>query len=389
MQIAHDGRGNIVQVEDVSSEGNTLTQRYNIDIHNRVLEVEFPGETKLTTKYNDEGRLSQLNIDGKVIDVEFDAHGVLARLRSRGTTWQPAKIQVRSDFEQISPNPRRLMHKDHIPTRQPYYGSIKINDDNLDATVSAIELESVQGLKDAMSSLATLEYWFQDAPKSNFEKPSNAVFQPLEYASTNCCLVCPFVSLCGVLCTNYFGTSDDFTCNCQPINFCTTGDGDCGAPSCSRENSTSKAAARAALVAELVNLPYVNYEFGRAVSCPNSSTISYSSNSRADKANCVPLPSGGDFIYAGHTHPFYTEADVSDQLEIKCYTDDKQGMNKKPMRIYSDADVIRLNNNNTKCSKIDKKYMRDSGLPLLMRLPGSKRIRECTLEEKIQRDFIT
>ena len=188
--------------------------------------------------------------------------------------------------------------RDVHPPTQPDYGAVTFASSSFDAHIKRIDRAAVPALDAAAAALAVMAPWFGGKPLQTFEKPSNPVFQPPEYELTNCCMACPFVSLCGQFCTSYFGTTDDFNCNCQLLQYCSTGYMGWGI-SCDPQAPDTVAKARNTLIAALAPLPRKNYAEGRVVSCPIPTAISWAGNSASDKANCVSLPIDATTIYAG------------------------------------------------------------------------------------------
>lgn len=217
MSIRHDGRGNIVHVADRSANGTVMAQSYTIDRLNRVTQVDFAGLSTLKVSYDGTGRSEKFDLDDTIVDIEYLAHGEPIRLRAGQMQKTLLAQEPESLFLTPRGTPRAFLHNDLRPSGQPSYGSVAMSSDRLDVQIVPIEFVEVPGYLEAVSVLQIVKAWLHDTERRRIEKPSNPVFQPPEYESTNCCMGCSSSSSCGQYCTLVFGTGVDL-CLCQNFN---------------------------------------------------------------------------------------------------------------------------------------------------------------------------
>lgn len=128
------------------------------------------------------------------VSVEYEGPDRIARIVStiNGATWSP------NDDGESGPSERKVMdarleviQSDSLGASHPDYGIVGFDDVAFGMTaVDPMEL-GVPGLRQARQLLTVAEPLFAEdeyGPMMDFEKPSNPVFQPLEYHSTNCCI---------------------------------------------------------------------------------------------------------------------------------------------------------------------------------------------------------
>ena len=362
MALEHDGRGNIIGVVDTSASGTRVMQTYEIDEKNRVSAVTLPGPTLIKVNYDSTGRPTHLKLNDKHVYVEYD-EAEIATLRADSRIWHVPRSGSSGAFEDSIVDHDILLHRDRSSPSQPDYGFVVFgNDLALDAKFRSIWHELVPGLNEARSITQVTRVWFDNSRSLSFEKPSNPAFQPLEYESTNCCISCPFASPCGQFCTTYFGTSE-FTCNCYGSTPCNSRSSYCPIVGtvCSPESSASVATARSTLVKELSSISGAPYEVGMRVDCPDAQSIAWQDDSAVKVENCIRLKKNDSTIYAGHTHPVYTNRHVG-RIYVCCSLS-----NERCGYIMSKTQVRQLNSANRRCQPTDKRWVRNHGIPLLMR----------------------
>ena len=198
MSLHHDERGNIIHVIDTNSNNVNLMQSYKIDNKNRVTQVDFPKSTRLNINYDDKSRPDEFIIDGHRVLVNYHEDEFSFTLTSSdGKRWVGNETKNSLVYSSLYTNTMYLIYEQELPSFQPNYGFFKITQD-LDINLIPPVEHIVPRLEKAVASVNLLKYLFEgDSFYHRFEKPSNAVFQPLEYLSTNCCMSCPFVSQCG------------------------------------------------------------------------------------------------------------------------------------------------------------------------------------------------
>ena len=362
MNIEHDGRGNIVTVNEVTSGGIEFTQSYQIDQYNRITRVEFLDSTPLNVSYDILGRPEWFNVGETIVGVEYLGDGEPIRLRSGQSTYALNTIQDDSVLSSVLPAPRAFLHNDRRSQNQPEYGTVTIQPYTLEAVIVPPEFTSVPGYLTVASALLTTKSWLTPENRSINEKPSNPIFQPPEYESTNCCLDCDWDSTCGQICTTIYGTGE-LTCFCDVFGylFNNLGTSGGGSSSCSPSNASNKATAKQTVTSSLKNAAYAPNEEIFRVDCPSPTQIAHQ-----DKGPTYDMcPPGFDglknkTIYLGHTHPkFSLKTDRG--ARVRCGDE-------YILDIRSDSDVNTLNGQNEKCSKQDNKT--GNKYPLLLRTPS-------------------
>ena len=352
MHITHDGRGNIVGVTDRTRTGEELTQTYVIDAGNRVREVQFPGPSTLRIDYDTAGRPRHIHADGRRVLATYNAHGTLLGLSANQSNWQPKTTIRPPTFVRPQSQIRHLIHSEQLWDTQPDYGYLQLHPRTLDMNLRQAAHVTNPNLELAQVTLNTIVPWFAEDSSRQFNRPSNAIFQPPEYESTNCCMACSWMSRCGQMCTTQYGTNQyTETCNCD-------GSGIASDP-CARSNEKSVQIARQTLVNELQRTPLTNLEIAMRTDCPNVGTIAWQSK----RAYCIKIRYKPDqTVYAAHTHPYHTEDDV--KTKFCCV--DRSG--KEKCEMYRDREEIRsINVVNMGCSINDRIFKRNSGIPLLLK----------------------
>ena len=387
MVIMHDGRGNIVNVVDATPDSVELSQSYEIDRHNRVTQVEFAGLTELEVTYDGLSRPTGFAVDDKVVNVEYLSHGEPVRLWSEDGTFMLEESHARSAFLPFSPSSRMFLHNDHRERGQPEYGTVAFSQYTLDIGIVPVEFNEVEGYLEAETALATMKSWLSDQHRSKVEKPSNPVFQPPEYESTNCCLNCPWESPCGQYCTNVIGTGDAI-CLCSrftyeppsggsqqcSVNYQSSGD----AEHLMQANASVPAKADTTIREWLLSLDFtfrIDYERGATVVCSNMERIDQTFQSLPYDMK-LSFPASSSVVISGHTHPQFDKRHVGKVITIY-EAEDKYG---KPLpekhTITSPEELNRINTANQKCSIIDKQTAKDH-YPVLLRVPPARAIKEC------------
>lgn len=194
VRYMHDPSGNIVEVVVTEISGEQKRQVVQIGDMNRVESIDYEGAGTLGIGYDRMGRAVSFEMGDEAVSVEYEGPDRIARIVStiNGATWSP------NDDGESGPSERTVMdarleviQSDSLGASHPDYGIVGFDDVTFGMTaVDPMEL-SVPGLRQARQLLRVAEPLFADdeyGPMMDFEKPSNPVFQPLEYRSTNCCI---------------------------------------------------------------------------------------------------------------------------------------------------------------------------------------------------------
>ena len=170
---------------------------------NRVERIVYEGAHTLDIGYDRMGQPVAFDDGTERVSATYDDFGRLTRLQSAaGAVWRPDDAKAPPAFGR-SFTARRLatLSRDAVGASQPEYGVASFAETTF-APAPRDPLEArVPGLAAARDLLAVAAPLFDangDAAVQGFEKPSNPVFQPAEYRSTNCCV--PYSSTCGGFC---------------------------------------------------------------------------------------------------------------------------------------------------------------------------------------------
>ena len=191
VRYAHDPAGNIVEVEVREAGGELKRQTVRIGDMNRVERIDYEGLGGVDISYDAMGRAVRFDAGGDIIAVEYAGPDRIARIVSRATgeAWSPGDG---GEGRRERPDARReVLRNDPAPAEQPDYGIVAFDGASFAAAaLDPLEL-GVPGLRGARRMLDVAEPLLSGGGRAaamEFEKPSNAVFQPLEYRSANCCI---------------------------------------------------------------------------------------------------------------------------------------------------------------------------------------------------------
>ncbi len=191
VRYAHDPAGNIVEVEVREGGGETKRQTVRVGDMNRVENITYEGLGNLDIAYDAMGRAVRFDTGSDIIAVEYAGPDRIARITSQatGAVWSPDDDR-RSRGESADAR-REVLQNDPAAAEQPDYGIVAFNGASFAAAaLDPLEL-GIPGLRGARRMLDVAEPLLSGGGRAaamEFEKPSNAVFQPLEYRSTNCCI---------------------------------------------------------------------------------------------------------------------------------------------------------------------------------------------------------
>ena len=191
-RYAHDAAGNIKEVVVTEAGGERKRQFVDVGDMNRVERITYEGLGKLEVGYDSMGRAIRFRTERDVIRVDYAGPSVIERIASvsTGAEWSPNDENVQ-DSSQDNDFRLEVIQNDSIPMAHASYGIVRFDELTLDLVVlDPMELW-IPGLRAARATLAVAEPLFSDRAATammDFEKPSNPVFQPLEYRSTNCCV---------------------------------------------------------------------------------------------------------------------------------------------------------------------------------------------------------
>ncbi len=215
IRYRHDPSGNIVQVQIEEADGEVRASQYTVGPHNRVERIVYSNGWAFDIDYDDDGNPVTIATESDVVRATFSAEGQLTALSST-STGETRSIDEREEPEGIDAFaiPLFSILGNDLPTHeQPDYGAVRFQSGTLFPILVEPMVEHVPGLVDAteLFDVGTLLYT-DHLSMINFEKPSNVLFQPTEYMSTNCCVPC----------------GDPINCPCATLIDWTGRDDDCG-----------------------------------------------------------------------------------------------------------------------------------------------------------------
>ena len=264
---------------------------------------------------------------------------------------------------------RSFLHNDERTRAQPDYGLIEIDQQSLDIRLRPVEMASVPRYAAALNRLSVADSWLDPDNRGKIEKPSNPIFQPPEYESTNCCTSGLWHVSCGDICVNLFIGIGEESCMCFSPKFNSPGGGGGGGSSCSPNYGPTKKQARETLVETLKDTrktPFSPYEHVYRIDCPNSRTIDYATTSEPYNICPPAIPRLTTSIYAGHTHPkFDLDRDIN--MKIMCRSEFQ-------FFIARQGQIDEMHDKQEMCSKMDN--ITGNKIPLLLRNHEGK-IRNC------------
>lgn len=194
VRYTHDPAGNIVEVVVTEQDGEVKSQTVQIGDMNRVENITYAGLGKLDIAYDRIGRAIRFDAGGDVVSIEYAGADRISRIVSRATntTWSPSDAEASEENTQEQMDARlKVLQNESSGVSHPYYGIAAFDESTFAVSTGDPMVLSVPGLREARQILAVAEPLFSDNEHEAmiaFEKPSNAVFQPLEYRSTNCCI---------------------------------------------------------------------------------------------------------------------------------------------------------------------------------------------------------
>ena len=194
VRYTHDPAGNIVEVAVTEPDGEEKRQFVEIGDMNRVENITYEGMGALDITYDGMGRAVSFNTGRDVISVEYAGPDRIGRITSQatGATWSPNEDGAGQRKAQDAMDARReILQNDFAGTTHPDYGIVAFDGISFAVDARAPMELGVPGLSEARRVFAVAEPLLsgnEHGAMMGFEKPSNAVFQPLEYRSTNCCI---------------------------------------------------------------------------------------------------------------------------------------------------------------------------------------------------------
>ncbi|MXW21171.1 MAG: RHS repeat protein [Gammaproteobacteria bacterium] len=196
VRYKHDPSGNLVEVTVTELNGEVRRQTVQIGDMNQVESITYHGADKLDIDYDSMGRAINFKMGADDVSVEYEGPDRIGRIYSRitGESWSPSTETDKSSGEVIADGRLDVILGDSDGPTQPDYGILGFADINFQPVARDPMEIGVPGLREARQFLAVAEPLLLSdnySAMTSFEKPSNPVFQPLEYRSTNCCIWLP------------------------------------------------------------------------------------------------------------------------------------------------------------------------------------------------------
>lgn len=224
VRYRHDPAGNIVEVSVTEPNGEVRRQTVQIGDMNQVDSITYEDATNLDIDYDGLGRAVSFGLGTDKVSIEYDGPDHIGRIYSRvtGESWSPTAGTA--DHPTIVADSRlQVLHGEFEQRTHPDYGIIAFSDISFRIVANDPTELGIPGLREARQFLAVSAPLFSSdgsSAMSNFEKPSNPVFQPLEYRSTNCCIAIPSGDWC---LDGYDSAGRPTICYCGPVGSPGTG----------------------------------------------------------------------------------------------------------------------------------------------------------------------
>ena len=189
---SHDAAGNITAAKIRDQDGTVRRQTTTVGRMNRVERITYEPGRSLDIEYDRMGRPVMFDDAVQRVAVEYGAHGSVSRL-SVPATGESLELDGRSPPRVHTLSERRLavFSGDVLGAAHPLYGPVRFAETTFDALPLDPAETGVPDLAAARDLFAVALPLFAgsfDSIIRSFEKPSNPVFQPAEYRSTNCCV---------------------------------------------------------------------------------------------------------------------------------------------------------------------------------------------------------
>lgn len=197
VQYAYDPAGNIIAVEVAETDGTVRRQKVRVGEMNLVERIEYEGVGVVDIAYDRSGKAVKLHTTEDEIAVVYTPLGDLARLVSTATrkVWTP-DVDVRRSADDVARFEDWLgvLSGDAPGHAHPEHGVVAFDAGTFELRLADPVESAVPGLAEARQLHRTATPLLDPengVAVSDFGKPSNPVFQPPEYRSTNCCVACP------------------------------------------------------------------------------------------------------------------------------------------------------------------------------------------------------
>ena len=139
------------------------------------------------------GRAVSFRMGADEVLVEYEGPNRIGRIVSKatGAQWSPGEGAAGSATSSVADARLELLHRDSAGAAHADYRIVAFDEATFGLAAGDPVQRGVPGLSEAQRLLAVAEPLFSGdgvGAMMAFEKPSNPVFQPLEYRSTNCCV---------------------------------------------------------------------------------------------------------------------------------------------------------------------------------------------------------
>ena len=188
----HDSAGNIIEVTVSDGDGRFKRQKVEIGEMNQVHRVIYDGDRGLSAHYDAQSRPIRLEVGTDTISIDYGPRGDSMRMVSKnsGKEWQgDVPIPRAHDMGDRA----KVLKRSNVNQSQPGHRVLHFNEWTFEVEfVDPLFLE-LRGLNEAQAILSVANELIRSdalASATSFEKPSNPIFQPFEYRSTNCCIPC-------------------------------------------------------------------------------------------------------------------------------------------------------------------------------------------------------
>ena len=201
VQYDYDPTGNIRRVAVRNPHGGSRRKTVHVGDYNRIERINYLGSGYVDIEYRASGAPAAFDFGFERVELQYDDRGALQSYSVKTTgeiqTMGLDAAGAHGDRVAFSSSLAVLARDVHGPL-QPHHGMLTFADATFEPDVADPMELYVPRLRDARQLLQVASSLLQDeasAAMQQFEKPSNPVFQSMEYRSVNCCIPC--IGYCG------------------------------------------------------------------------------------------------------------------------------------------------------------------------------------------------
>ena len=193
VEYLHDSSGNIVKTHVVNQHRQSLVQKLDIGKMNRVKQIVFEGSDTISIIYNKSGQPVQFVSKFDTVIAKYHGSGRLKSLRSTHSDTLVSFSDSPSKSARQRTLLRNVLMQDSTQFLQAGHNLVVFDELSFEPTILKNELLIGGLVRQAIALIEVSDSLAKENLEDSileFDKPSNPVFQPTEYRSTNCCIPC-------------------------------------------------------------------------------------------------------------------------------------------------------------------------------------------------------